>query len=399
MKKLIPAVMLLLFIGLYLRAETSQTHETIPEISLGQLSDVSTDTAVSGQALTFNGVDWIGADMPQGAAGSGLVYFLDDTDSGIAGYSMLLTTPVVTTPEDVDTGVLGSAGIVLIDSYTSIPINRTYIPAGEWTSNMFAFVDTIVNTSELILEFSTRSAGGFECLLTSVTTGDINFTTSTLFITKFVLGRIDTSLTDRIVLKVYGQTSRPAGASISFTHNGTEHYSNFVTPIVVTDDTKVSKSGDTMTGDLIAPNFIGTRVSTFSLTFETGGDMYVSSTTFPGISKFGIQSSSWTPTSARIDVVSYSTDSIITVNFAIRWSSAPDTYSYLLTSPLTIQPTSYQSPVVTGFAFPTIAMDDSISIHVLRAGRHDSAGDVSNSGATPPSGFSGYIKGWREVNQ
>ena len=118
-----------------------------------------------------------------GSSGNSSKYcFHVETASGftggtLTGYESLYSFPG-NTAEDNDSIIINSAdGKILMENYITIvgEPNIDSIEPGEWQLNIYANVDNLVNTSELLWEIWKRSSGGTETFCFSGgTTGDIN---------------------------------------------------------------------------------------------------------------------------------------------------------------------------------------------------------------------------------
>jgi hypothetical protein len=177
-----------------------------------------------------------GAQGVQGTAGeiSGAVLYLNETASAdIGGYELLSTDPINAgeSEEFVDTTLAESPKI--FESYATMAgyPAATLIPAGVWTFNTWAKVDSIAGTvATLQFLVYSRNLAGTETLLFSATTPAL----ATGYV-EYSLDEVQPAFailsTDRVVIKVAGNTSTGATRRVTFTHNGTSRYTHVHTPL------------------------------------------------------------------------------------------------------------------------------------------------------------------------
>lgn len=200
------------------------------------------------------------------------VYFTDLVSSTVWTYKQ-----VSYTPDALQTSISATvnANEVLMEDYIfDWDVNTTIMPAGQWNFNFFRFVDNNAQITTIRFEIFAREAGGTENVLFSVTSGDINDTTSTIETIQYTQSTsIPVNETDRIWVKVYASTTRTTNTLVTmqvwdweasyFTtpleirHNQLRardaedsHPINAITGLQTALDWKVSKTGDTMTGNL-----------------------------------------------------------------------------------------------------------------------------------------------------
>ena len=223
----------------------------------------------SGGAFTVTG-------LPIGGAG-GEVYYLNlsQTQTPYKEFS-----PVGTNLSEQTTGVTVNSGVTsTIASFltpTGYP-NTTTIPAGYWSFYIHSYKNSINASFDVFCEVYVRTTGGTETLI--LTTEGADVTTSTPTVTMQLTdgyysgGTID--ITDRILVKVRTTNTGTQTNTITFFTEGQQHYSYGITPfsnfnaltcetlsgcttIVNLENSKVSKSGDTMTGNLVVPSLSAT---------------------------------------------------------------------------------------------------------------------------------------------
>lgn len=165
-------------------------------------------------------------------------YFHNDVDPDIAGYEQLLDIPGSGT-ESIETADTNSIlGQVLIDSYISQPsagMNILLIQPGTWTFNLYGKVDTVVGTTLLTVKVYKRASGGTETLLFTASTNALTATVALHTIeTAQVSFAVD--LTDRLVIKVYCESTSVPTRTVSWYYEGTTHASYVVPPDVLSQD-------------------------------------------------------------------------------------------------------------------------------------------------------------------
>jgi len=169
--------------------------------------------------------------LPVGAS-SGITYYLTNTASGINDYDIMQKTP--DTIGEVEESVIVNNNQSLIDTYISdLAIGKTSIEAGIWNFNLWGSVSSTANVSNFIVEVYTRSSGGTETLLFSAESVDINSTTYALVTIETVKSAFTVNQTDKLLIKIYGKTTRTLNTTIKLYHSGTLHYSHFHIPLVI----------------------------------------------------------------------------------------------------------------------------------------------------------------------
>lgn len=137
-------------------AREDHTHGTPPAPALSQLSDVVIAAPATDQILRFNGVKWANGAQIAVQPGPGGIFYLDSTEVIPAGVGpqtkemeTLLKTPSVAVEVD-ETQVVNNSTL-LIDQYMyNTALGVANIDAGEWTFDVYTYVDDATDTSELI---------------------------------------------------------------------------------------------------------------------------------------------------------------------------------------------------------------------------------------------------------
>lgn len=181
---------------------------------------------------------------PQGPQGfvTGATYFLSSVLVGIGFYETLSRIPPSEPQVDESVSCIGAGGTtfgtpVLIDRYATIigDPNITIIPAGEWEFHFWGYVDSATAVSRLVYEVYKRDQSGTETLLFSLNSSEIN-STSAVAPDEIIDGYVTTSniiltLTDRLVLKTYAQTSSNGARTVHYLHSDSIFASHIHTPI------------------------------------------------------------------------------------------------------------------------------------------------------------------------
>ena len=199
--------------------------------SINDLADVVVSSATLGQALVYNGANWINADLGTGVgAGNGVILYFDATPSGISTYETIAPAP--DSDPEVDEVVTVNNNTVLIHGYANpTAIGRTTIDAGAWDFNVYTYVSNTTPSSYLVFEVYSRTSGGTETLLFTVQSDPITFTTIQGMNFTSVQPAYSVNSTDYLVIKVYGKTTATTNIDVHFVHSGTVHYSHVHTPL------------------------------------------------------------------------------------------------------------------------------------------------------------------------
>jgi hypothetical protein len=236
--------------------ETSKIKQTIitPVLNIftnGDTQDVINNKA---QGQINNLQDQINA-RPVGAS-SGNKYWLTSQPSDIPNYELIDINPDPS-PLDAESITINSSTAKenrLIHSYiSSNEIGSTIINGGTWNFDFYGYVSHL-NNSNLKIEVFKRS-GTIETLLFDATTPPFLETTQQAVPDKNRV-RVEKTeqsfscnTTDKIVIKIYGQTDRAQDTTITLLHSGTDYASHIHTPLITShDQTPGAKGGDTTNG-------------------------------------------------------------------------------------------------------------------------------------------------------
>ena len=199
---------------------------------LNDLTDVSITNPSLDQILKYNGNSWINGLESVINGGAGVDYFYVDGASDIVPYSILSKTPVISS--ELDETILCNNNKVYLDGYISplSGIGGTKIDSGVWTFDIWGYVDVADNTSQILLDLYTHNISGTETFLFSVSSGFLNGSLE-LYSTTTIQPEFIISPTDRLLIKIYGETTANNNRQVHFIHGGNTHYSHFNTPLVI----------------------------------------------------------------------------------------------------------------------------------------------------------------------
>jgi hypothetical protein len=180
----------------------------------------------------------VGPTGPAGSAAGVILYFNHTSYVTPSGYEGLTVLPSGATEVDESVTVNNGLGKVLVDPYLTEPgyPGLATLPAGLWQFFTYGYVSSASGTTTIVFDVYNRTATGTETLLFSTTSDDINALTATPYTTNYVqTSDYIVAATDRIVVKVYGQTTHPSNIILHFVYQGSVHTSNIQTPLVVAD--------------------------------------------------------------------------------------------------------------------------------------------------------------------
>jgi hypothetical protein len=199
-----------------------------------QIDNLDNTYATDVELATVSGALNSKIDTIQSTQG-GLIYWLANTASDIGGYELMLTAPSSGTV-DVDTKIITStSGVVLIGSYitASGTPNTTIIPAGIWDFEVYGEVDNINANTYFIARVYKYTVSGTETLLFSTQSASIENTTTAPIYFDTYQQAFSLNGSDRLVCKIYGQTTSSQNITLRYYYQGTETYSHFHTPVQV----------------------------------------------------------------------------------------------------------------------------------------------------------------------
>lgn len=166
---------------------------------------------------------------------TGVTYYLHDIASGIPTYFKLLRN-APSAAEDIDTVTVKSTdGLKLIEAYATDggDPDALSISNGTWEFDIYSYVDNAsVGSTTIVVHIYKRDIAATETLLFSATSARITNTVVQLNTLLSVQQQFSLAQTDRIVFKVYAQTTSVPNRAVSLVHDGTAHFTHFHTPIV-----------------------------------------------------------------------------------------------------------------------------------------------------------------------
>jgi hypothetical protein len=184
-----------------------------------------------------------GAAGATGGTGGQILYFRNSASTDPITYEGLIPVPAGAT--EIDESKTVKSNTVLVDSYITdigYPAVAT-LPTGLWRFRTFHYVSGASATTTAKFEVYNRTAGGVETLLFSTTSEDINALTVTEYLTSYVqTTAYPVSLTDRIVVKVYGQTTHSSNVVFHWVYEGSTHTSHIQTTLESAPATSLSFS-------------------------------------------------------------------------------------------------------------------------------------------------------------
>jgi hypothetical protein len=200
------------------------------DATLDDLGDVSITFPVLDQVLTYNGSAWVNSRPNLVSAGAGIDLFATTIESDVSTYYYLSRIP--DSGAEVEFSAIANNNQVPIrQSVSPSSMDVSTLDAGIWVFHSWGHASA-VGHSQLVYKIYSRTTGGTETLLFSVTSNDLGM----------LIGPVDTSTTqqsfalgatDRLVIKVYAQTSNTSDTTVYYYVGGTEHYSFVSTPLIV----------------------------------------------------------------------------------------------------------------------------------------------------------------------
>lgn len=195
----------------------------------------SNGSITDGYVLTYSAADgYWKPKQPTTVSATGRVFQFGNSSSDISGYFDLKDS-AGGTEADITATADNTSGQVLIKSFAtqSGSPNLVLLPKGIWDFNFYRYVDSASGVSNLVFKVYTRTSGGTETLLFSATSSEINDTTvayeniSYNYTSDTVLNS-----TDRIVVKVYAETTSNSTRTFHLVFDGATHTSHIHSPIV-----------------------------------------------------------------------------------------------------------------------------------------------------------------------
>lgn len=203
--------------------------------SLTSLTDVVIVAPQTNQVLSWNGFEWINSPANSVSEGSGVTYFLTSNDSGITGYEIMVTAPIVEAETAEYISVI-NGDCSIIDSYISDAsvLGIDLLDGGIWDFNTFASISPIGTGATYInIHVYTRDYLGVESSLFTTKTGLLTSELPLLYTVSSVQPSFTIDPSDRLVFKYEACTDSSIDVSVGLYHGGTTNYTHVHTPFNV----------------------------------------------------------------------------------------------------------------------------------------------------------------------
>ena len=163
--------------------------------------------------------------------GQQTLYFQHQNTPDIPGYEELMNFPSGNAQVDENITIKNTDGPVLIDAYimpAGSVADSTILMKGLRTFRTFHYVDGASGTTQINFTAFQRFSNGTEVVFYSQLTDDINALTATDY-TTYRVSQQDLVLhpTDRLGIKIYGQTTHSSYVKLHFIYQGTTNTSHF----------------------------------------------------------------------------------------------------------------------------------------------------------------------------
>lgn len=227
--------------------EKAPVSDGVSQNSINSLNDVTISSAAVDEILKYNGSQWINSTLNTASAGAGVLYFFSDEASDLATFETINKVPDSDIEQDESQIVTNET--IEFERYASPlgGLGGTAIDAGQWVFDIYAYVSDAADISELLVDVYSRAVGGTETLLFSLTTGNIDGLTPTLYQIISVQQAFSITTTDRLVVKVSAKTNSGTTKTVHFIHSGTAHYSSITTPLVIRHNELIGLQGGSST--------------------------------------------------------------------------------------------------------------------------------------------------------
>lgn len=227
--------------------EKAPVSDGVSQNSINSLNDVTISSAIVDNVLKYNGSEWINSTVNTASAGAGVLYFFCDTPSDLATFEVIQKVPDSDIEQDESQAVTNQT--IEFERYASPlgGLGGTAIDAGQWEFEIYTYVSDAADVSELLFGVYSRTVGGIETLLFSLTTGNIDALTPTLYQIFSVQQAFSITATDRLVVRVSAKTNSGTAKTVHFIHSGTVHYSNITTPLVIRHNELIGLQGGSST--------------------------------------------------------------------------------------------------------------------------------------------------------
>ena len=207
----------------------------------GQLNVPSLSSSGSVTAFTYFGDGSNLTGIPKAGGGSGgQIYYLNisNTQDGYYEFSPTPTSGI----EQIISATTGSTQTVYIGGFltpSNIP-NLTQLPIGIVGFYLHAKTGSVSAAFNIYVELYKRSSGGTETLLLTTETVPVVSTTTQMYISDAYFSGATLDLTDRLLVKIYGQNTSNSTETIYLYSEGSNEYSFGITTIPSFIDTYVT---------------------------------------------------------------------------------------------------------------------------------------------------------------
>lgn len=179
--------------------------------------------------LCFFIIELAGAQNP--ICGQQDLYFQHQNSPDIINYEELINYPSGEAQIDENITIKNTDGPILIDSYIMPPgslESTTMLLRGLRVFTTFHYVDTSVGTTRINFTAFQRFKNGTEVVFYSQLSDDINSLISSDYTTyRISQQNLTISPTDRLGIKIYGQTTHSSPVTLHFVYQGTTNASHF----------------------------------------------------------------------------------------------------------------------------------------------------------------------------
>ena len=202
-------------------------------LALSMLGDVSTISPDVGQLLRYNGTHWVNGEPNPVSAGAGVnLYPTQDPSDLYATTGYLYAEKAPTDTLYVEMPVVCNADKVELVGYVvDAGVNTTVLDAGVWTVYFWAYASR-TGHSQIVIDYYKRTAGGAETLLFSMATIDLGESLQQYTMSS-IQPQYNLDPTDRLVVKVSGQTSNTSDTTIYGCGGDAAHAVYINTPLVL----------------------------------------------------------------------------------------------------------------------------------------------------------------------
>jgi hypothetical protein len=217
--------------------------------------------------LSWNGANFANKPPSSVSAGTGVNFFLTNTDSDISGYEKMQKIP--DNNAEVDESIIITNQTSDFEAYLSeLPLGGTQIDAGIWSFNIFRYCSPTTNLAKLFIDVYKRTSSGVENILFTISTKDINDTAVTLETITSVQPIFSINATDRLIFKFRAFTDSLVPVTIHLVHSGTTNYTWVATPLSLrhNDLSTIQGGNGTERYHLTSAEYTGTGSGVFAKT-------------------------------------------------------------------------------------------------------------------------------------